>query len=166
MFSSSTAAKFTLVQHGGTRPSRRKTGDRVVRLLKSERNVCRLTAKVGGGGGEGTGRKAHAYTTTVAAARKRHKKKTGEKAAVSVRYGRGCCGGSGSGGDVTPGGLVPLACGTPHWLSAKHTAPSDRRRHRHRHRQTGGAADARALTYIPLKRPPHVLLLVTPAPSS
>lgn len=69
--------------------------------------------------------------------------------------GRGIDCGVGGGGDVTHGGLVPLACGTPHWLSAKHTAPSDRRRHRHRHRQTEqGAADCgRALTYIPSKRP-------------
>jgi len=65
--------------------------------------------------------------------------------------GRGIDCGVGGGGDVTHGGLVPLACGTPHWLSAKHTAPSDRRRHRHRHRQTEqGAADCgRELTYIP-----------------
>lgn len=69
--------------------------------------------------------------------------------------GRGIDCGVGGGGDVTHGGLVPLACGTPHWLSAKHTAPSDRRRHRYRHRQTEqGAADCgRPLTYIPSKRP-------------
>lgn len=83
---------------------------------------------------------------SAARPRKRGEKKTGEKAAAAAAASqsvegagdRDCCGG---GGDVTLGGLVPLACGTPHWLSAKHTAPSDRRRHRHRHRQTVGAAD-------------------------
>lgn len=112
----------------GRRPTRRETGGRVSRTERDERGG-------GGGGGE-----------QCARARTRVEKKTGEKARAAGgkplrwrwRHHR-----------PHRVGWVPPACGTPHWLSAKHTAPSDRRRHRHRHRQTVGAADAPALTYIP-----------------